>query len=32
VIALLEQLRVKDAVAAAFWTGPLPKMDLPVKK
>ncbi len=32
VIALLEQLSAKDAVAAAFWAGPLPKIDLPVKK
>jgi len=32
VIALLEQLTAKDAVTAAFWTGPLPKIDLPVKK
>jgi hypothetical protein len=32
VIALLEQLCAKDAVAAAFWTGPLPTIDLPVKK
>ncbi len=32
VIALLEQLSAKDAVAAAFWVGPLPKIDLPVKK
>jgi hypothetical protein len=32
VIALLEQLCVKDAVAAAFWAGPVPKIDLPVKK
>ncbi len=32
IIALLEQLTVKDAVAAAFWAGPLPKIDLPVKK
>jgi len=32
VIALLEQLSAKNAVAAAFWTGPLPKIDLPVKK
>jgi hypothetical protein len=32
VIALLEQLCAKDAVAAAFWTGPLPSIDLPVKK
>ena len=32
VIALLEQLCAKDAVAATFWVGPLPKIDLPVKK
>ncbi len=32
VIALLEQLCAKDAVAAAFWAGPLPTIDLPVKK
>jgi hypothetical protein len=32
VIALLEQLSAKDAVAAAFWAGPLPSIDLPVKK
>ena len=32
VIALLEQLCAKHAVAAAFWAGPLPSIDLPVKK
>ncbi len=32
VIALLEQLSIKGAVAAAFWPGPLPKMDLGIKK
>lgn len=32
VIALLEQLSAKDTVAAAFWAGPLPTIDLPVKK
>ncbi len=32
VIALLEQLCAKEAVAATFWVGPLPKIDLPVKK
>jgi hypothetical protein len=32
VIALLERLCAKDAVTAAFWAGPLPSIDLPVKK
>jgi hypothetical protein len=32
VIALLEQLSVKEAVAAEFWAGPLPKTGLKVKK
>ena len=32
VMALLEQLSAKEAVAAQFWAGPLPKIDLPVKK
>jgi hypothetical protein len=32
VIALLEQLSAKDAVAAQFWAGPLPKIGLAVKK
>ena len=32
VIAILEQLSAKDAVDAEFWAGPLPKIDLPVKK
>jgi hypothetical protein len=32
VIALLEQLTVKDAVPAQFWAGPLPKIGLAVKK
>ncbi len=32
VIALLEQLSMKGAVAAEFWPGPLPKMDLGIKK
>jgi hypothetical protein len=32
VIALLEQLCAKDAVAAQFWPGPLPKIEPSVKK
>lgn len=32
VIALLEQMCAKGAVAAEFWPGPLPKFDLTVKK
>ena len=32
VIAILEQLSAKEAVDAEFWPGPLPKIDLPVKK
>jgi hypothetical protein len=32
VLALLEQLSAKDAVAATFWAGPLPIIALPVKK
>jgi hypothetical protein len=32
VIALLEQLSAKDAVAAQFWAGPLPKIGPSVKK
>ncbi len=32
VIALLEQMVAKGAVAAEFWPGPLPKFDLTVKK
>jgi len=32
VIALLEQMSAKDAVPAAFWAGPLPKIGPPVKK
>jgi len=32
VVAVLERLSAKDGVAAAFWAGPLPKIDLPVKK
>jgi hypothetical protein len=32
VIALLEQLTAKEAVAAEFWAGPLPKTALKVKK
>ncbi len=32
VIALLEQMSAKGAVAAEFWVGPLPKIDVPVKK
>ncbi len=32
VIALLEQLSAKEAVAAQFWAGPLSKIGLPVKK
>lgn len=31
-IALLEQLSAKGAVDAEFWAGPLPKIDVPVKK
>jgi hypothetical protein len=32
VIALLEQMSAKDAVAAQFWAGPLPKIGPSVKK
>jgi hypothetical protein len=32
VMALLEQLTAKGAVAAQFWVGPLPKIAPPVKK
>lgn len=32
VVALLEQMTAKGAVAAEFWAGPLPKIDLMVKK
>jgi hypothetical protein len=32
VIALLEQMSAKGAVRAEFWAGPLPKIDVPVKK
>jgi hypothetical protein len=32
VIALLEQMTAKDAVAAQFWAGPLPKYEPAVKK
>jgi hypothetical protein len=32
VIAVLEQMSAKQAVAAQFWAGPLPKMGPPVKK
>jgi len=32
VIAVLEQLSAKEAVAAEFWAGPLPKIGLLVKK
>lgn len=32
VIAILEQLSMKDAVDAEFWPGPLPKIDLTIKK
>jgi flagellar basal body P-ring protein FlgI len=32
VIALLEQLSIQGAVAAEFWPGPLPKLDLGIKK
>ena len=31
VIALLEQMSAKDAVAAQFWAGPLPKIGPSVK-
>ncbi len=32
VLAVLEQLIAKGVVTAEFWPGPLPKIDLPVKK
>jgi hypothetical protein len=31
VVAILEQMCAKDAVAAQFWPGPLPKIEPPVK-
>ena len=32
VVAILQQMTVKDAVTAEFWAGPLPKIEPPVKK
>ncbi|MEN6578547.1 MAG: flagellar basal body P-ring protein FlgI [Phycisphaerales bacterium] len=32
IIAVLKQLTAKGVVTAEFWPGPLPKIDLPVKK